>query len=863
MSRKPKPAKGQFSGDRPHHVLPWLAAVSILYITALGGTSFWMDRQAMRAIERQELDRVRVRARTLASLVEREFAKAKTVLLSVEERNMFRQSWQNRDGKELQQHLEDIRRLEPGFMFASVYEPDGTLRAIEPPDPIVGKNYAHRDWYKGVTTQKAPYVSEIYETDAAPNPPVVAVAIPIRDERDVTIGILMAPYTTSVLEKKLRALENGSGNALYVADQNGVLVASTEEAEAGERMVPEALVARAWAREEGSTRADWRDGEVFAGYAPVHELGWVLVSARRAEDALALARQLRGWGVAAGGFLSLIYLVTMGMALKLVREQSTLLDANKKLAESLRAARDDLELRVRERTGELARANEELASGEERFRAFMDNSPAVAFMKDKDGRMLYVNSRFEQTFQAPRETWLGKSDFELWPAEVAEQLRAHDQQVLISGRPMETTESVPVPGVGTRQWLVLKFPITDAKGKKFLGGIGLDVTERQVLEKQLQQAQKMEAVGHLAGGVAHDFNNLLGVIIGYCEILATAGGLEEKDRERVAEIKKAGDRAATLTRQLLAFSRQQVIEPRVLDLNALLADMSKLLRRLIGEDIELVTRLSSGLGRVKADPGQMEQVVMNLAINARDAMPRGGKLILETGNVALDENYARTHITVQPGKFVLLAVTDTGVGMDEEIQAHIFEPFFTTKGEGRGTGLGLATVYGIVKQSGGNIWVYSERGRGTTFKIYLPLVAEPDVQATKEAAAEIPRGRETILVVEDADPMRKLTCEFLAGMGYIVLEASDGVDALEKAGQYSASIDLLLTDVVMPRMSGRELAVEMTARQPGLKVLYMSGYTDDAVVRHGVLDASMAFIQKPFALHALAARIREVLDSPA
>jgi hypothetical protein len=970
------------------NLVRWLAALSLLYIAALGGTSYWMDWQAMQAIEQQELERVRLRARTLASLVEREFDKSRTVLLSVEERFRFKEAWRDRDWKEMKRHLADVLALEPGFLFASVYEPDGTLRAIEPPDPIVGRNYAHRDWYKGATARKGPYVSEVYKTDAAPNPLVVAVAVPIRDDRGEITGILMAPYTAAGLEKSLRALEDTPGGALYIADQNGVLVASTAEQLAGQKLTLAGPIARLRSGEEGSTRTDWGSGEMFAGYAAARDLGWMVLSARSADDAMALARQLRAWGVAAGAFLSLIYLVTMGIALKLVREQAALFHANQRLTESLRAAKEDLEWRVRERTTELERANQSLRESHERYRSVVETATDAILNIDDHSLITFANPAVARIFGYTPQELVGQKLTMLMP----EYLRhlhetgirryqetgkrhinwegielpglhrlGHEIPLEVSfgecgkdGRPLFTGfvrdiserkraqqalrdseqqyrllfESHPHPMWIFDQETLAFLAVNDAAvshygflREEFLamtikdirpveeipslladidaGHLGydaagiwkhvkkngavieveisshdvswagrpgklvlaMDVTERRQLQKQLVQAQKMEAVGHLAGGVAHDFNNLLGVIIGYCEILATTGQLQEKDRERVAEIKKAGDRAATLTRQLLAFSRQQVIEPRVLDLNALLADMSKMLRRLIGEDIELVTRLSSGLGRVKADPGQLEQVVMNLAVNARDAMPRGGKLILETGNVSLDENYARTHVTVQPGKFVLLAITDTGVGMDEETQARIFEPFFTTKGEGKGTGLGLATVYGIVKQSGGNIWVYSEPGRGTTFKIYLPLVADPAEPAQAEEIAFLPRGKETILVVEDADAMRKLTCEFLAGMGYTVLEAHDGVDALEKAAQHSTPIDLLLTDVVMPRMSGRELAAQMTERDPGLKVLYMSGYTDDAVVRHGVLDASMAFIQKPFALHALAARVREVLDN--
>ncbi len=372
-------------------------------------------------------------------------------------------------------------------------------------------------------------------------------------------------------------------------------------------------------------------------------------------------------------------------------------------------------------------------------------------------------------------------------------------------------------------------------------------------EEQLRQAQKMEAVGRLAGGVAHDFNNLLTIINGYGEIVLA--GLPEGNPVRglVAQMKQAGDRAASLTRQLLAFSRQQVIVPQILDLNGVVTDAAKLLRRLIGEDIELTTALDPALGRVKADPGQVEQVLMNLAVNARDAMPAGGTLTVETANVERDG-----------GRYVLLRVADTGCGMDAATKARVFEPFFTTKGPGKGTGLGLSVVHGVVQQAGGRIEVDSEPGRGTTFRVYLPL-EENAVPRQKPAAVPVssPGGTETLLLVEDEEAVRGLTRMTLEAGGYRVLEASHGAEALRLAERHAEPIHLLVTDVVMPGMSGRELADRLTASRPGLRVLYLSGYTDDAVVRNGVLEAGVAFLQKPFGVDALARKVREVLDRPA
>jgi two-component system cell cycle sensor histidine kinase/response regulator CckA len=385
--------------------------------------------------------------------------------------------------------------------------------------------------------------------------------------------------------------------------------------------------------------------------------------------------------------------------------------------------------------------------------------------------------------------------------------------------------------------------------------------ERAALEDQFRQSQKMEAIGQLAGGVAHDFNNLLTVIKGYCQLslVETKEGTPLRDALEV--ISKAAEKAADLTRQLLAFSRRQIMEATVLDLNTLLQNLEKMLRRIIGEDIELVTLLGADLGRVKADPGQMEQVVMNLAVNAKDAMSKGGKLIIETANVELDEAYARAHVSVTPGCYVMIAVSDTGTGMAPEVRDRVFEPFFTTKGKGKGTGLGLSTVYGIVKQSNGNIWVYSEPGKGTTFKIFLPRVDEPaEKLKAQEAGEEFPGGSETILIVEDDKEVRNLTVRILKRQGYTVLDGSYGDEAFNVCRQHKGPIHLLVTDVVMPGMDGRTLSECLSQLHPEMKVLYMSGYTDDAIVHHGVMAKGMNYIQKPFTVNGLTKKVREVLD---
>jgi len=843
----------------PRNVLRWLGALAALFILSLAGTSVWLDIKGRQVIEEQEMDRVRARAETLASLIERELGHALTVLLSVEERNLFREAWVRRDMGAMKRHLDDILALDPALLFSSVYELDGTLRAISPPDRIVGWNFAYRDWYRGVTGGKRPYISEVYKTAVGTNPLVVAVAMPIAGPEGEPIGLLMAAYTLQTLTRKIESLR--LGDRTYVVDQRGVVAAATDHESLG-RPLPENLHAPlqvALEGKEGAVLVNGTGDNFLVGYAPVRELGWAIVYPRNAAESLRPAFLLRQFGVVAAGFLALIYLVTTGMALNLVRKQGALLAVNQSLNKSLQDFQGKLESLVHERTAELEQVNRVLRDSEQQYRLLFEGNPHPMWVFDRESLgFLAVNEAAVKHYGFSREEFRNLTIKDIRPQEEVAALEAH-------------LETPPAASRGTTGWkhrkkdgAIIHVEVTsrevlwqDREAKLVLA---VDVTERRLLEKQFQQSQKMEAVGHLAGGVAHDFNNLLGVILGYSELLLGNSAVQGTTQHQLLEIKKAGERAANLTRQLLAFSRKQIVEPVVLDLNALVTDMGKLLRRLIGEDIELDTVLVPQLGHVKADPGQMEQVMMNLAVNARDAMPRGGKLTIETANVELDAEYARKHVTVQPGSYVLLAVSDTGVGMDEATLARIFEPFFTTKEAGKGTGLGLATVYGIVKQSGGNIWVYSELGRGTTLKIYLPRVTLPVTAQRAVEGAPVPGGNETLLVVEDAEAMRRMTCEFLASRGYTVLEAKDGAEALALAEKHPGPIHMLITDLVMPGMNGRELAQQLCARDPQLRVLYISGYTGDAVVRMGILEGAAAFLQKPFTLHGLASKVREILD---
>jgi PAS domain S-box-containing protein len=511
---------------------------------------------------------------------------------------------------------------------------------------------------------------------------------------------------------------------------------------------------------------------------------------------------------------------------------------------------------------ERKRAEEALLQSEQRYRLLFKLNPQPMWVFDLETlAFLEVNEAAIHHYGYSREEFLAMTIKDIRPAEDIPNLLDN------ISRSMPQYEEAGVWKHQKKDGTIIDVEIT-AHELTFYGRLAqivlaYDVTERRSLEEQLRQSQKLEAVGQLAGGVAHDFNNLLTVITGYSDLSLRRLDKDNPLRSNLEEIKKAGERAASLTRQLLAFSRKQVLQPKVLQLNAIVADVDKMLRRLIGEDIDPLTLLEPSLGQIKADPGQIEQVLLNLAVNARDAMPQGGKLTIETANVYLDNQYVRRHSAIQPGNYVMLAVSDTGCGIDAETQTRMFEPFFTTKEQGKGTGLGLSTVYGIVNQSGGNIWVYSEVGKGTTFKIYLPRIdGATKMNEARDPLAELPQGRETVLLTEDEEQVRKMIRMILEMNGYHVLEASGGDEALALYKQHEGQIDLVMTDVVMPQMSGRELAQSLEILHPGIKVLYMSGYTDDAIVRHGLLDQEIAFLQKPFTPDALMRKMREVLDAP-
>jgi two-component system cell cycle sensor histidine kinase/response regulator CckA len=506
------------------------------------------------------------------------------------------------------------------------------------------------------------------------------------------------------------------------------------------------------------------------------------------------------------------------------------------------------------------------ADAENKYQTLVEQVAAISYIAELgiNGQWHYISPQVEAITGYSQDEWLANSRD--WTRHIPQEdhgVIEAAEEASLRGERFQAEYRI-VRKDGSVIWVSdTAVVVSGSYSHPVMEGIIVDITERKLLENQLQQSRRMEAVGRLAGGIAHDFNNLLTIIKGYAELGVQRGGIQPELRADIQQIENAAERASTLIRQLLAFSRRQVLQPKIIDLNAIVLGLDKLLGRLMGEHIEMVTRCAGNVGHVKADPAQVEQVIMNLVVNARDAMPKGGRLTVETFNVDLDSTYARDHVSVKPGPYVMLAVTDTGIGMNPETVAHIFEPFYTTKESGQGTGLGLSTVYGIVKQSGGYIWVYSEPGKGTTFKVYLPRVAaqvdsKPEVMQLPAAG----KGSETILLVEDEEAVRELASRILSAKGYSVVAAKSVREAEEFSEKYTGQIHLLLTDIIMPGTSGRELARRITGRHPRTRVLYMSGYTDNVLAQGGVLEAGLSFLQKPFTPGALAQKVRDVLDSP-
>jgi PAS domain S-box-containing protein len=517
--------------------------------------------------------------------------------------------------------------------------------------------------------------------------------------------------------------------------------------------------------------------------------------------------------------------------------------------------------------GRWAQANKAIRDSEERFRLMVDAVHDYAiFTVDPEGRINSWNRGAERLLGYAAGEILGSPLGRLFP-EASDEAETELRIARESGR--HEGEGMRLAKDGTARFVhVVTTPMRDEAGQLIgFARVLRDVTERKRAEddlrrseEQLRQAQKMEAIGQLAGGVAHDFNNMLTAIRGYSDLLMAEGDVDATSREALDEIRKAADRAATLTRQLLAFSRKQVLQPRPVNPNAVIVEMESMLRRLLVGDVELVTRLDPSTGRITVDPTQIQQVLMNLVVNARDSMPHGGRLVIETANVVLDEEFCRMHPSAQEGPHVVLIVSDTGRGMTDEVRRHIFEPFFTTKERGAGTGLGLSTVYGIVKQSGGHIWVYSEPDQGTVFRIYFPRTEQPAAVTAREPGVGMVSGSGTVLLVDDEDSVRSVVRSMLERSGYSVLAATDGIEALQLSAGYKAPIHLLITDMMMPRMHGKELSERLGLLRPDMRVLFISGYADDQIIDRGLLDPRMQFIQKPFSLAELLTKVRSVLS---
>jgi PAS domain S-box-containing protein len=620
----------------------------------------------------------------------------------------------------------------------------------------------------------------------------------------------------------------------------------------------------AWGVAELVSRGSGRDSELtFAMAGVAASLTWIFVNHLALATMLRLARgtSYRGSGLFSPKTIAMDFVVAaLGIAL------AAFWRTNPWLAPAVIAP-----LIVSHRSLSILA---KLRDSEERFRAMFDSAAIGTGVLDLEGRVVTSNRALEQMLGYEKHELEGRSAGELtYPDDRAREVELFTELASGAREEYRLEKRVLSKGGGVVWAHHTVSLVRDAFTKpSFAIAMLEDITprkradeERIRLEGQLRQAQKMEAIGQLAGGVAHDFNNLLTAIRGYSEFALNRVGEDDVAlRKDIEEIAKSADRASSLTRQLLAFSRKQLLQPRVLQLNDVVSEVDKMLRRLIGEDIEVVTVFGRALGRVKADPGQIEQVLVNLVVNARDAMPDGGKLTIETSNVDVGEELAAEHDGLSAGRYVMLAVRDTGHGIDAETKSRLFEPFFTTKETGKGTGLGLATVYGIVKQSGGYVLVESEPGKGAAFKIFLhslELGAE-EVDRVVPLDEERPGGSETVLLVEDEDVVRNLVREILEGNGYTVLEARNGAEALDVGRRFAAPIHLLVTDVVMPKMSGRELAERLLAIHPETRVLYMSGYTDGAIGQQGVLDPETEFLEKPFSFDTLAQRVRKVLDAP-
>jgi len=717
------------------------------------------------------------------------------------------------------------------------------------------------------------------------------VAYPILDRSGQVQGVVAAGLNLGRLNRIFQINELYPETTFAIIDNRGRIMFRHPDPEKwiGKDMAQTEIIRTILAQREGLVKVRDVDGrEKLYAFLPLGgqtQEGFVFtgipLQTILAPAQQALFRNLASLAVVT--VLALILAWPLGF-LFLIRRLNILTETTRKLAAGDLSARtglnyglgqidqlarsfDEMADTLQKREIERRQSEEDLRRSEEKYRQLVNQVPAVVYKGYLDWSLDCFDDKIEKITGYPKEDFNSRrvTFLDLVFPEDIQQARKRFAEARQTDR-FCINEYRIRKKTGEVRWIQVRNRIiVDPEGQPdYISGVFYDVTDRKLLEDQLAQAQKMEAVGLLAGGIAHDFNNLLSAIMGYSEIMMLDLRSDDPGYQCADEIMKAADHGASLTSKLLAFSRKQILQPRVIDFNGIVSDMDKMLRRLIGEDIDLVTHCAAKLDLVKADPVQIEQILMNLAVNARDAMPQGGKLTIETANAYLDEAYTQSHAEVSPGPYVMLAVTDNGAGMDAEKLSHIFEPFFTTKESGKGTGLGLATVYGIVKQSGGHIWVYSEPGQGTTFKVYFPRAEEEATLAAlwpdREPLEPI-RGKETILLVEDDTALKGLIAKALRKYGYNVWDAANGDEALIICEKEKGPIHLLLTDVVMPQMGGRELAEHLAPLRPEIKVLYMSGYTTNAVVHHGVLDAGINFIQKPVKILSLIRKVREVLEA--
>ncbi|MHB8066917.1 MAG: ATP-binding protein [Desulfobaccales bacterium] len=770
---------------------------------------------------------------------------------------------------------------------------DGEIFAsAQPLLPGGPHNLADRLYFKRILQTKQFAAGELVFGHAL-GVATLPVAYPILDPSGQVLGVVAAGLNLQRLSSIFQINELSADTSFAIIDNRGRIMFRHPEPQkwVGKDVAHSEVVRIILEQKRGLVKARGLDGrENLYAFLPLRgnvkegfvftgiPLQTILGPARQA-----LLRNLTSLGVVT--VLALIFAWLLGF-LFIIRRLNILTSSTKKLAagdlsartglnygkgqiDQLALAFDEMAATLQKREIERRQSEEDLRRSEEKYRVLVNQVPAVVYKGYLDWSLDCFDDKIEkitgyskEDFNSRRVTWLDL----IFPEDI-EQARKRFAEAGQNDR-FCLNECRIRKKSGEVCWIQLRNQIIDdsAGNPDYISGVFFDITDRKQLEDQLAHAQKMEAVGLLAGGIAHDFNNLLSAIMGYSEILMLDLKVDEPLYQCAEEVMKAADQGAALTKKLLAFSRKQILQPRLIDLNAIVTDMDKMLRRLLGEDLDLETYYAANLGLVKADPGQIEQILMNLAVNARDAMPEGGKLTIETASVYLDESYAQSHAEVSAGPYVMMAVTDNGAGMDPERLSHIFEPFFTTKECGKGTGLGLAMVYGIVKQSGGHIWVYSEPGQGTTFKVYFPRAGEGSLPLAPQPARTriLPiTGKETILLVEDDTVLQGLVTRALRKYGYTVWEAANGKEALAICEKEKGPVHLLLTDVVMPQMGGRELAERLVPLRPGIKVLYMSGYTTNAVVHHGVLDAGINFIQKPVKILSLIQKVREVLESEA